>query len=340
MNKNKKSLGYSLLELLIAMSLGVFVIGTTLHFFETSRKTQNVQNELSDLRENVKFALDTIKEDIQLAGFYGCATRWSDSSLVNTLNPPQDDFKWNFSQALYGTEYNFDENASPDKTWDPELDETIAGAFIYQGDTLTIRHASRREFNVVTHINSTDAIKITADNKIKKYDYLLATDCEHSSIFQKTNSDNTQKLSHTTGSLPSKYSGNANSDLGKQFSDKAKVMKILSLTYFIAKRAGSVPALFRKEGARNAEEILPGIVDMQIQYGVDTDNNQAIDDYYTADDVQANGWWEDVLIVRITIKAKGYKDNILTGDETSHYSNDSEMEYELTAAVNLRNRLP
>ena len=338
--KNKESSGYSLLELLIAMSLGIFVIGTTLHFFETSRKAQSVQNELSDLRENVKFALDAIKEDIQLAGFYGCATRWSDSSLINTLNTPQDDFKWNFSQAIYGTEYNFDVNASPAKTWSPALDPTIENAFIYQGDTLTIRHAARREFNIVTHANSSSDIKITANNKIKKYDYLLATDCEHSSIFQKTNSDNTQTLSHATGSLPSQYAGNASSDLGKQFSDEAKVMKMLSVTYFVAKRGGSIPALFRKEGARNAEEILPSIIDMQIQYGVDTDNNQAIDAYYTADDVQSNNWWEDVLIVRITIKAKAYKDNILTGDETSHYSNGSEMEYEMTAAVNLRNRLP
>ena len=335
MKNTRKTSGYSLLELLIAMSLGVFVIGTTLHFFDTTRKTQRVQNDVSEVRENVKFALDIIKEDVQLAGFYGCATRWADSSLINTLNNPTD-FRWNFSQAIFGSEYSYSVNSTPAKTWSPTLDNTITNSNIFQGDTLTIRHAGRQEFGVVSHSTSTDSIRIKANNRLKQYDYILVTDCEHSSIIQKTNTDNTQAISHSVQGLDSKFAGNASVDLGKRFSNKSKVMKVLSITYFIAKPDGKTPALYRKESSRNAEEILTGIVDMQVEYGIDTDANGTVDEYQTADVVNDNNNWANVLAVKLSLTAQGFDDS----SSDASFSNGQDMRYEISTTVNLRNRIP
>ena len=335
MIKMRQIRGYSLLELLIALSLGVFIVGTTLHFFETTRRTQRVQNELNAVRENAKFAIDMIKEDVQMAGFYGCATRWDESTLINTLNTPQDDFRWNFSQGLYGSEFSYDSNSTPKKTWQPTLDNTLSATT--WGDTITIRHAARREFNVVEHTSATAKIKTTANNGIKQYDYLLVTDCEQSSIFQKTNATTgSQNIQHTTTALDADYAGNATSDLGKQYPNTAKLMKLNSVTYYLADSPEGVRTLYKRNSTRNAEQVVSGITDLQIQYGVDEDGDLSTDNYYTADQVQNNNWWDNVLVVTVTVRAAGFNDNgaaIMRADGTA-------MEYELTAAINIRNRLP
>lgn len=342
MKNLKKFKGYSLIELLVAMSLGVFIIGTSLSFFETSRKTQKVQSELSEVRENAQFALDIIKEDIQLAGFFGCATRWQESGMRNTLNEPHNDFRWNFSQSITGSEYiPSGEGSSESDEWSPLLHDTISSSQVFRGDTITIRHADRREFGVVQHNTADDPVKIRGGNEIKQYDYLLVTDCEYSSIFQKTNStEGSASISHGTAALGAKYAGNSTTDLGKQYSSNAKVMKLLSITYFISKKSGKIPALYRKEGERKAQEILTGIIDLQFEYGVDEDGDDSIDAYYTADQVQANNWWDSVIIVRVNLIAQGFRDDIATGEESQRFSNNAELKYSISASVNLRNRLP
>lgn len=345
MNNNKHTSGYSLLELLIAMTLGIFVIGATLHFFETTRKTQKVQNELSEVRENAQFALDVIKEDIQMAGYYGCATRWDESNLTNTLND-QSNFKWNFSQNLSGSEFIFDSNASVKKTWIPSLDGSILSDpnpvnNKLWGDTITIRHADRREFNIITHADSTAAIEINQNNNIKQNDYLLATDCEHSSIFQKTNAHSTvadrKNVEHDVVASSNDFAGNSSNNIGKKYADTAKLLKLKSTTYYIEESPEGIPTLYRRNSTRNPEQIITGITDMQIQYGVDTNDDDAIDEYYDANDVDANDWWDNVLIVKLSLKAQGYQDGSTT---KTTFSNQSNMEYEISSAINLRNRLP
>lgn len=343
MNNKKHISGYSLLELLIAMTLGIFVIGATLHFFETTRKTQKVQNELSEIRENAQFALDVIKEDIQMAGFYGCATRWDESSLSNVLND-QDNFKWNFSQALTGSEFSYDDNASPQKSWNPPLDSSILPSLTNNtlwGDTITIRYADRHEFNIVAQSNSTAPIEISSDNDIKQNDYVLATDCEHSSIFQKTNLHNTvaarKNIEHTAVASSASFAGNSSNGIGKRYPDTAKLLKLKSMTYFIKASPEGIPTLYRRNSTRNSEQVISGITDMQIQYGVDSDEDDAIDAYYTANEVETNGWWDNVLIVKLWLKAEGYADGSTT---KANFSNHSGIEYELSSAINLRNRLP
>ncbi len=335
MIKVKQTGGYSLLELLIAVSLGIFIVGTTLYFFETAKKTQRVQSELNTVRENAKFAIDMIKADVQMAGFFGCTTRWDESTLINALNAPQDDFRWNFSQGLYGSEFSYDSTSATPRTWQPALDNTLSAAT--WGDTITIRHAARREFNVVEHTSATANVKITPDNGVKQYDYLLITDCEQSSIFQKTNATTgSQIIQHTTDTLETKYAGNATTDLGKQYPTTAKLMTLYSVTYYIADNSEGVRSLYKKNSTRRAEEVVSGITDLQIQYGVDEDGDLSTDNYYTADQVQNNNWWDNVLVVTVTVRAAGFNDNgtaIMRADGTA-------MEYELSAAINLRNRLP
>ena len=304
--------GHTLLELLIALSLGIFILTSSFSFYQSVKSQQQRQAAFGIARENAKFAFDLIKADIQLAGFYGCITPMAKQSIVNRLNPPHDHFKWDFLSPIVTNQYS-------GNSWTPALDSSLANSDVYQADILTVRYADRREFSLDSHSSSEAALKTKQKNNLRQYDYALVSDCAKGSIFQKTDRSNSKIIQHTTDSMPSKYAGNASDDLVYQYSILAKVRRLYSISYFLAKKTGRIPALYRKDGARRAEEVISGISDMQ---------------FSLVSDAQA------VVLVNLSITAKAYRSTIKTGTEVLLYQDGSEISYQLNASIALRNHLP
>ena len=76
--------GLTLVELMIAMLLGLFLLGGLLQIFISSKQTNRMQEGLSRLQENGRFAMDFMTRDIRLAGFMGCSNR----SMIDLLLLP------------------------------------------------------------------------------------------------------------------------------------------------------------------------------------------------------------------------------------------------------------
>ncbi|MCX7098670.1 MAG: PilW family protein [Methylococcales bacterium] len=71
--KNKRhQLGLSLLEVMIALLLGAFLLGGVLKIFIGSNQTYMMQENLSRLQENGRFAMTFISRDIRMTGYWGC----------------------------------------------------------------------------------------------------------------------------------------------------------------------------------------------------------------------------------------------------------------------------
>jgi len=64
--------GLTLIELMIAMLLGVFLIGGILQIFISTKQSYRMQENLSRLQENGRYAIDFIARDIRMAGYWGC----------------------------------------------------------------------------------------------------------------------------------------------------------------------------------------------------------------------------------------------------------------------------
>ena len=65
--------GMTLIEIMISMLIGVFLLGGVLTVFTNSRQTFNIQENLSTIDENGRFALDYISTDLRMAGFFECS---------------------------------------------------------------------------------------------------------------------------------------------------------------------------------------------------------------------------------------------------------------------------
>ena len=66
--------GFTLIELMIAMLIGVFLMTGVIQIFISAKQAYRLQENLSRLQENGRFAMDMITKDIRMAGYvaYAC----------------------------------------------------------------------------------------------------------------------------------------------------------------------------------------------------------------------------------------------------------------------------
>ncbi|MCF8144708.1 MAG: prepilin-type N-terminal cleavage/methylation domain-containing protein [Deltaproteobacteria bacterium] len=71
MLKSKKSRekGFTLIELLIAMALALVIIGALSSAFVSQRKTYAVQEQVSEMIQNARAAMDMITREVKMAGY-------------------------------------------------------------------------------------------------------------------------------------------------------------------------------------------------------------------------------------------------------------------------------
>src|SRR5665647_885339 len=85
-NKNHQ-VGMTLIEIMIALLIGAFLIGGVLEIFINSRQTYRMQENLSRLQENGRFATEFISNSIRMTGYWGCLIPSSpDTDVAGTDN--------------------------------------------------------------------------------------------------------------------------------------------------------------------------------------------------------------------------------------------------------------
>lgn len=107
----------------------------------------------------------------------------------------------------------------------------------------------------------------------------MISDCNNTDIFRATNVSNggTVTIAHSTAR-------NTRNNLSKRFGPDAEVLAFHDVTFFIGTNPANNPALYRfdvgVDGAV-AEEIAENVENMQLQYGLDTNDDHAVDSYAT-----------------------------------------------------------
>ena len=69
---NRHQTGMTLIEIMIALLIGAFLLGGVLQIFIGSKQTYRMQEALSRLQENGRFAIDFIGQDIRMTSYWGC----------------------------------------------------------------------------------------------------------------------------------------------------------------------------------------------------------------------------------------------------------------------------
>lgn len=70
-NSMRSQSGLTLVELMVAMTIGMVLIGGTLFVYSNARAAYTTNENFALMQENARFALSIIEPDVQLAGYWG-----------------------------------------------------------------------------------------------------------------------------------------------------------------------------------------------------------------------------------------------------------------------------
>lgn len=85
-NMQKNSFGFSLIELMVAMVIGIIVLLGLVSLFTNSSILNRAQTGLAVLQENGRYAITRLKDDVEQAGRKHCATVAMPSDLITNWN--------------------------------------------------------------------------------------------------------------------------------------------------------------------------------------------------------------------------------------------------------------
>ncbi len=193
--KQNNESGFSLVELMVAMVISLILIGAAAGIYLTSKKSYNLQEDLGRIQENARFALEFIKYDIRMAGYYGCAD--DPTSVTNHVNGSGGTL-FDSSNSIQGIN-----SAAATSVWLPDNGSLGITDIRLGTDAITISYLGSGDITVTTPYMNTHsaALHASTGNALKKGDIVAVTDCYATDIFQITsnNPDTSGTVGHNTG---------------------------------------------------------------------------------------------------------------------------------------------
>lgn len=337
------SRGFSLIELMIAMTIGFIVLAGIGFVYLESRSSFRSMENLSRMQESARYALDMMARDIRMAGYRGCAS--ANVTVHNALNRSAES-AYNFDLPMTGYD------AVPGG-WNPSLPTDsggLSGLNILSGtDAIIVRSAFGGGATVTKQpgLNSSADLQVTAPNDLAINDIVMVTNCKAATVFQITNMNVNGAGHNVVHNVGATHPGNATKDLVENYAASGgEIVKMQSKTYFIRTGASGAPALwqydnYRPIGGSNPAELADGVENLQIHYGIDANSDGVVESYVTADAVAD---WKLVAAVRISLLLSSRDDMIATGAQTYTYNgsqitaSDRRLRQAFTTTVSVRNK--
>jgi type IV pilus assembly protein PilW len=322
----KRSQGFSLIELMLALALGVVVTAGIVALFVGNNQTYTLLNGQSRMQENARFAVDFISRSARAAGYFGCAPEAN--KIYKTLNGAWNQiFEFDITtpvQAFHGTGAgNTVNDWTPALTTLPRLGSVVGyvaanGVDITKlqqmSDVLVLRHVQvpGARISAIVQANANPTVEVPAGGLgFTDGNFVAINNCEQATVFRIANVaapagpaatlvlnaapaiglglyQNAPLASLSPTGLP--Y-GQATDAQG------ASVGRILTDIYYVAQGTGTnnrnqTPwSLWRKTSEDAPVELIEGIERLKVRFGIDTtpnDNVNAATRYVTYDQVAGN----------------------------------------------------
>ncbi len=332
----RKTSGFTLVELLIALTLGLLLTASFGSVLISNKQTFRAIDAASRVQETGRYAMHLLTRDLRSAGYQGCAGL--SATITNTLNAGT------LSSLIDNTPLEgFDHKtagSSAASAWTPNLDASITGA-VADSDVIMIRSSvSSGIYLTATMPNTAAALQISAASGIDQGDIFMVCDCRSScSIAQRTNINNgTNALVHNIGGTVTP--GNAAVNLGRAYGPESEIMEVENRSWYVGTGASGEPALFLESNDAGGVEMVEGVESLQLLFGEDTNNDNAANRYLTADLV---GDWNNVVSTRIFVVARTAENNVTSDYQTYSVNGtnitatDKRLRRVFSATVNLRN---
>ncbi|KTD21680.1 PilW family protein [Legionella londiniensis] len=325
--------GFSIIEFMVAITLGTLLIATAGSVYLTNKTTFRVQDALARLQENARYANYYLNREIRMAGFQGCASE-TYVKMTNRVKDPS-------SVLLYDKPVmGFDGLAT---SFSPTLPANLSGKPASGTDVVEIRMAANTNVQLRDDMNRTNNPILVYDRLgIRAGEVVMISNCSVGDIFVAGGNTNATAITHTV-------TNNTSNDLTVAYTAGAHVMRYVYYAFYIKdtgrKNASNQPiyALVRQDINGNEIEIADGVENMQVSYGIDTNNDKAADVYQTASEVNASNNWDKVISLKVNLLFSSIE-NIINKNQayqfngTTYTPTDRKLRREWQTFITLRNR--
>ena len=354
----KRLAGLTLVELLLALAISSILALGVFELLAASQTAARLVRGQATLGEAGRLAMMVVARDLRQAGYRGCDRLTAADAGV--LGLP---YEFDLLRGLQGFE-GLDGGWAPDfasaglPVTNGSRDERVyaggrrrAGVDLARlragSDFFTVWFLGAAAFAVVdprrTLANGDEDLLLAAEedeveDAIRQDHIAFLGDCINERLFMVTRlaSQGSQaRLAH--GALRRVGgTGNASANIGNGYGPGAEVRPLVSRTYYVGRGLGTsnlgepVFSLYMKEGVQRPVELIEGVEDMQLLYGVDTGGADGAPDIWL--DASRVADFRQVAAVRVQILASSV-------DSLGRLGEDGLLRRTLVQTLALRNRL-
>ena len=317
---NKYFKGVTLVELMISIVISSILVLGIAEIFRTNARSYKTQDDSSRMQESGRFSFNMLMQDLRRVGYYGgnadTANITGTSPIVAATNTCPTDTTWGrmLERRIMGLN---DTNAGY---------ACIPNADYSQGDIVVMRYTQGSNITALTMAANPDTL------------YVRSSMFEGRLFIGSTQANGTNSVAETPNTVQA-LSSNA---------------YYVGTTTRTCNTDNTIPitALYRETlsgaGVPVQEEIASSIEHLQVQYGIDTTGDFAVNQYFNANSLSNNTAvtpnWNQVISVRFWVLARaecptlGYinANTYVMGDQ-NYAPNDNFKRQLYSTTVSLRN---
>jgi Tfp pilus assembly protein PilW len=291
---------------MIAVILGLLVVAGLINLFVANRKSYQVQSGNNFLQEDLRIASDRLSWSLRMADFWGGGNNVGSNVVIGTAAPGVVTANGNCNGAWATAVNSTTTNGGGIFGWDGAaafpFDATCIGGaanYVPGSDVLVLRFANPQVLSPgPAVVNVTPAESATIVNNPKEI-FVLSTPATSAQLFP--GSVAPPVANSTLPSYAYPY------EIDMYYLRPCSVPPAAGAVCTAAADGGlPLPTLMRMHLLANGtwanDEVVDGIEQMKVEYGVSTDmSNNVVPNYESATTVTGNGQWANVISVRVSL---------------------------------------
>lgn len=308
--QSRRIRGVSMIELMVAMVIGLFMVLGATTLYVNSRKTADVDDAAARLQETARFAMDVLETDVRMANYWGlmkdgtsitnkAPASASLSPLISSsssLNTCSNNFVFDTDNSIAADNNNYS-FVDISGSCSPEPGNAVTSA-----DTLTIRRVA-----AISSGSSSSSSSASSSSTVP------ATETLDPNLIQVCSTPQGASLITGGTTCPSVAQGNGaiyNLEVNAYYIDQQSA------------QSATLPSLRKKtliSGPSITDvEIAPGVEDMQVQFGWDSNDSGSAISYVNPGDAVLTSTTGQIVAVRIWLLIRAESPDASFTDSTTY----------------------
>lgn len=265
----KRHGGFSLIEMMIAMVLGLLLISGIITVFAGSKQSAQLNSTMALLQEHGRFALNAIVSDVRMAGFQGCVDSRVNANIQATMAPTDDYASTSISSSLITVAGTWTPAAPMHFTPPTDIGKPVPGTH-----ALSVQFGSPETRMIEPMTTVADDVVISGDlpSIVTTGDLALISNCQAADVFMITQAAD-GVLQHAA--IGNKSNNRLSAAYGKFARERAQVMRFEANIYYIGDTTrtnsdgNAVFALYKQTWPydRDPVEMVEGVSNLKVRLG-------------------------------------------------------------------------